>query len=108
MLHPPMLHPPMLQPLLLAYIIINYRAMLVYRWASILVVMFLVLAFPKVATCTRANVKFVLVETLASFLQFTPEALVGCVRIVRAIQVSLSVCLSVCLSFCLSVCVSVC
>ena len=81
----------MMKPLLLVYIIIHYDINLLYRWASIIVVMFLVLVFPKFATCNRHNYKYVLLETLASFLQFTPEALVGCVRIVRAVQANLVV-----------------
>ncbi|KAK7498448.1 hypothetical protein BaRGS_00010402 [Batillaria attramentaria] len=80
-----------MKPLLLVYIIIHYNTYLLYRWASIIVVMFLVLVFPKFATCNRHNYKFVLLETVASFLQFTPEAMVGCVRIVRAIQANLVV-----------------
>ncbi|XP_076461630.1 uncharacterized protein LOC143294091 [Babylonia areolata] len=79
----------MMKPLLLVYIIIHYRTSLLYTWASIIVVMFLVLVFPKFATCNRRNYRYVLLETLASFLQFTPEALVGCVRIVRAVQANL-------------------
>ena len=81
----------MMKPLLLVYILIHYKTSLLYRWASIIVVMFLVLVFPKFATCNRNNYKYVLLETLASFLQFTPEALVGCVRIIRAVQANLVV-----------------
>ena len=81
----------MMKPLLLFYIIIHYNTFLLYRSASIIIVMFLVLVFPKFATCNRHNYKYVLLETLASFLQFTPEALVGCVRIVRAVQANLVV-----------------
>ncbi|KAL8603672.1 hypothetical protein ACOMHN_017169 [Nucella lapillus] len=81
----------MMKPLLLVYILIHYRMELVYRWASIIVVMFLVLVFPKFATCNLRNYKYVLLETLASFMQFTPEALVGCVRIIRAVQANLVV-----------------
>ncbi|XP_046366202.1 glucans biosynthesis glucosyltransferase H-like [Haliotis rufescens] len=79
-----------MKPLLLAYIIIHYQTHLRYRYASIIIVMFLVLVFPKFATCTRENYKFVFLETVASILQFTPEAMVGCVRIVRAIQANIS------------------
>ncbi|XP_071089261.1 uncharacterized protein [Haliotis cracherodii] len=79
-----------MKPLLLAYIIIHYQTHLRYRYASIIIVMFLVLVFPKFATCTRENYKFVFLETVASILQFTPEAMVGCVRIVRAIQANIT------------------
>ncbi|KAK7109468.1 uncharacterized protein [Littorina saxatilis] len=81
----------MMKPMLLFYILIHFRTHLLYRWASIIVVMFLVLIFPKFATCNRRNYKYVLLETLASFVQFTPEALVGCVRIIRAVQANLVV-----------------
>lgn len=78
-----------MKPLLLIYIIIHYRTSLVYRWASIIIIMFLVLIFPKFATCNRSNYKYVLLETLASLVQFTPDSLVGCIRIVRAIHANL-------------------
>lgn len=80
-----------MKPLLLLYVVIHYNTVLRFTWASIIIVMFLVLVFPKFATCNRHNYKFVLIETIASFLQFTPEAMVGCVRIVRAIQANLVV-----------------
>ncbi|XP_046546905.1 uncharacterized protein LOC124256983 [Haliotis rubra] len=79
-----------MKPLLLAFIVIHYQTHLHYRYASIIIVMFLVLVFPKFATCTRENYKFVFLETVASILQFTPEAMVGCVRIVRAIQANIT------------------
>ncbi|KAK3095132.1 hypothetical protein FSP39_010663 [Pinctada imbricata] len=78
-----------MKPLLLFYVIIHISVHLRYRYASIILVMFMVLIFPKFATCTRKNYKYVLIETLASILQFTPEAMVGCVRIVKAVQANL-------------------
>ncbi|KAK6186312.1 hypothetical protein SNE40_008373 [Patella caerulea] len=75
-----------MKPILLLYILLHYQVNLRYRYASIIIVMFLVLIFPKFATTTRKNFKFVIIETVASILQFTPEAFVGCVRIIRAIQ----------------------
>ena len=79
-----------MKPTLLVYIIINYSAQLRYKYASLIIIMFLVVVFPKFATCTRKNYKYVLFETVASILQFTPEAMVGCVRIVRAIHANIS------------------
>ncbi|ESO91079.1 hypothetical protein LOTGIDRAFT_163607 [Lottia gigantea] len=79
-----------MKPILLLYILLHYQTSLRYRYASIIIVMFLVLIFPKFATTTRKNYKFVIIETVASILQFTPEAFVGCVRIVRAIQANVS------------------
>lgn len=79
----------MMKPFLLFYIIIHVSIHLRYRYASIIIVMFLVLLFPKFAICNKKNYKQVIVETIASILQFTPEAVVGCVRLVKAIQANL-------------------
>ena len=78
-----------MKPLLLFYVIIHVSVHLRYRYASIILVMFMVLIFPKFATCNRKNFKYVIIETVASILQFTPEAMVGCVRIIKAIQANL-------------------
>lgn len=79
-----------MKPLLLLYILLHIAVHLRYRYASIIIVMFSVLVFPKFATCNRENYKFVLLETVASILQFTPEALVGCVRIWKALYANVS------------------
>lgn len=79
-----------MKPLLMLYVIIHISVHLRYRYASIILIMFLVLVFPKFATCNRHNYKYVLLETLASFFQFTPEAMVGCVRIFKAVQANLA------------------
>ena len=79
-----------MKPALLLYIILHISVHLRYRYASIIIVMFLVLVFPKFATCNRENYKYVILETIASILQFTPEALVGCVRICRALYANVS------------------
>ena len=79
-----------MKPALLLYIILHISVHLRYRYASIIIVMFLVLVFPKFATCNRENYKYVILETIASILQFTPEALVGCVRICRAMYANVS------------------
>ena len=79
-----------MKPALLLYIILHISVHLRYRYASIIIVMFLVLVFPKFATCNRENYKYVFLETIASILQFTPEALVGCVRICRALYANVS------------------
>ncbi|KAH3787213.1 hypothetical protein DPMN_165333 [Dreissena polymorpha] len=80
----------LMKPALLLYIILQYFVYLRNRYASIIIVMFSVLVFPKFATCNRENYKFVILETMASILQFTPEALVGCVRIWRAFYANIS------------------
>lgn len=79
----------MMKPFLLFYVLIHISVHLRYRYASIIIVMFLVLVFPKFATCNKKNYKYVLIETVASILQFTPEAIVGCVRLVKAVQANL-------------------
>lgn len=80
----------LMKPALLLYILLHINVHLRYRYASIIIVMFSVLIFPKFATCNRENYKYVILETLASMLQFTPEALVGCVRIWRALYANVS------------------
>ncbi|XP_062566041.1 glucans biosynthesis glucosyltransferase H-like [Saccostrea cucullata] len=79
----------MMKPFLLFYVLIHISVHLRYRYASIIIVMFLVLVFPKFATCNKKNYKYVIIETIASILQFTPEAIVGCVRFVKAVQANL-------------------
>ncbi|XP_021378569.1 uncharacterized protein LOC110466424 [Mizuhopecten yessoensis] len=79
----------LMKPLLLFYVIIHISVHLRYRYASIIIIMFLVLVFPKFATCTKHNYKFVILESIASIVQFTPEAIIGCVRIVKAVQANL-------------------
>ena len=79
-----------MKPALLLYIILHISVHLRYRYASIIIVMFSVLVFPKFATCNRENYKYVFLETVASIVQFTPEALVGTVRIARAVYANIS------------------
>jgi hypothetical protein len=79
-----------MKPMLLLYVIIHISVHLRYRYAAIILIMFLVLVFPKFATCNRHNYKYVLLETIASIFQFTPEAMVGCVRIFKAVQANLA------------------
>ena len=80
----------LMKPILLLVIILQYTVHLRNRYVSTIIVMFCVLIFPKFATCNRENYKFVILETIASILQFTPEALVGCVRIWRAFYANIS------------------
>ncbi|KAL3863252.1 hypothetical protein ACJMK2_005017 [Sinanodonta woodiana] len=79
-----------MKPLLLLYIILHINVHLRYQYASIIIVMFIVLIFPKFATCNRKNYKGVLFETISSICQFTPEALVGTVRICRSWAANIS------------------
>lgn len=79
-----------MKPMLLLYVIIHISVHLRYRYAAIILIMFLVLIFPKFATCNRHNYKYVFLETIASIFQFTPEAMVGCVRIFKAVQANLA------------------
>ena len=79
-----------MKPLLLVFILLHIGVDLKYPNTPILVILFLVIVFPKFATCNFQNVHYVFIETIASFWQFTPEAIVGCVRIIRSIQANLS------------------
>ncbi|KAK3593052.1 hypothetical protein CHS0354_007838 [Potamilus streckersoni] len=73
-----------MKPLLFVYICIHYGVKMHYDYTPIIIIMFLVVVFPKFATCTRQNIKCVILETIGSICQFTPEAIVGIVRILRA------------------------
>jgi len=79
-----------LKPMLLAYIVVMHFVTLRYRWEPFIVVMFSIIVFPKLATCTRHNYKDVLLETGASILQFTPEAIVGTIRVLSAVKAHLA------------------
>ena len=79
-----------MKPILLLYVLLHIGIYLRYRYASIIIIMFLVLVFPKFATCNRRNYKYVLLETLASILQFTPEAILGCVRLGKAFHANIA------------------
>ena len=57
-----------------------------YEFAPICIVMFLIIVFPKLATCSWANWKPTFIETFSSIIQFTPEAVVGTIRVMRALK----------------------
>ena len=57
-----------------------------YKFAPICIVMFLIIVFPKLATCSWANWKPMFIETFSSIIQFTPEAVVGTIRVMRALK----------------------
>lgn len=78
-----------MKPLLFIYIMIHIQVKMRHPYAPIAIIMFFILVFPKFVTCNRNNLKYVILETLASFLQFTPESVVGCVRICRALQATI-------------------
>ncbi|KAL4232068.1 hypothetical protein ACF0H5_009644 [Mactra antiquata] len=73
-----------MKPLLLLYICINIGVPLKFPYLSIGIIMFLIIVFPKIAVTNRSNIKYVVLETFLSILQYTPEAVVGCVRLWRA------------------------
>ncbi|CAC5426011.1 unnamed protein product [Mytilus coruscus] len=75
-----------MKPVLLLFVVIHLFTSLTYPNAPVAVIMFLVVIFPKFATCRKYNLKYVGIESIASVLQFTPEAVTGSVRIIRAIQ----------------------
>lgn len=75
-----------MKPLLVCFIILKDFVPMYYDRAPICIVMFCILIFPKLAIVTRCNWKAVLLETVASVLQFTPESVVGSIRLVRALK----------------------
>ncbi|GAB1607584.1 uncharacterized protein LOC115219904, partial [Argonauta hians] len=80
----------LMKPFLLLFIAIHIGIELRYPIVPVFVIMFLVIVFPKFATCTTSNLKYIIIETITSVVQFTPEAIVGCVRIFRAIHANIS------------------
>lgn len=79
-----------LKPLLVSYIIMVDFVEMHYEWLPIMLVMFAIIVFPKLAVCNRSNIKGVLLETTASILQFTPESVVGTIRVLRALKAHLT------------------
>ncbi|KAL3863546.1 hypothetical protein ACJMK2_005297 [Sinanodonta woodiana] len=71
----------LMKPLLLLYIYIHCSVSLHYSYYSIIIVVFLVVVFPNLVTCSMKNYKGMLLETIVSISQFIPEAVVGSVRI---------------------------
>lgn len=80
----------LVKPLLLVYVIVHIFSSLIYPYASISLILFLIIVFPKFATCNRRNYKYVVLESFLSIMQYTPEAVTGSVRIIRALQSVLS------------------
>lgn len=74
-----------MKPCLLMYVIMMHFASLHWRWLPFVTVLFLVIVFPKFAVTSRDNLREVLLETWASLMQFTPEAVVGTIRVVSAL-----------------------
>lgn len=75
-----------MKPVLLLFVVIHLFTSLTYPNAPVAVIMFFVVIFPKFATCNKRNFKYVCIESIASVLQFTPEAITGSVRIIRAFK----------------------
>lgn len=80
----------LMKPFLLLYICITAGGYMKYPYISIIVVMFTILIFPKFAVCNRKIYKHVILETIASILQYTPEAVVGTIRLCRAVYANIS------------------
>lgn len=79
-----------LKPMLLLYIVLMHFVAMRWKWTPLILVMFSILVFPKLATCYRHNYKDVMLETVASLLQFTPEAIVGTIRVLSAVKAHLA------------------
>jgi len=79
-----------LKPMLLAYIVVMHFVTMRAKWAPLIIVMFCIIVMPKFAIMSRHNWKAVMLETGASFLQFTPEAIVGTIRVLSAVKAHLA------------------
>jgi len=75
-----------LKPMLLVYILVMHFVKMHHPWTPFFAVMFSIIIFPKFATCTRYNYADVILETFASLLQFTPEAVIGSMRVMSAVK----------------------
>mmetsp|Transcript_104449 Transcript_104449/g.184982 ORF Transcript_104449/g.184982 Transcript_104449/m.184982 type:complete len:2227 (-) Transcript_104449:48-6728(-) len=74
-----------MKPCLLLYVILMHFAELHWRLLPFFTVLFMVLVAPKFAVMRRSNCREVLLETWASIMQFTPEAVVGTIRVMSAL-----------------------
>jgi len=72
--------------MLVLYIVVVDIVDMYYQKLPLVIVMFLLIVFPKFAVCSRHNYDSAFVETIASILQFTPEAVIGSVRVIRALH----------------------
>jgi hypothetical protein len=79
-----------MKPLLLLYFLIQTQTTLYHKHIPLIAVLFLVILFPNLARITCSNWKLVLIENVTSIIQFTPEAIVGCVRLARAALATVS------------------
>ena len=73
-----------MKPLLLVYILLQNKAALFSAWIPLALVAWVVIIFPKFAIITRSNWPSVLIETVASILQYTPEPLIGTMRVIQS------------------------
>eukprot|EP00928_Gymnodinium_smaydae_P010387 TRINITY_DN13909_c0_g1_i1.p1 TRINITY_DN13909_c0_g1~~TRINITY_DN13909_c0_g1_i1.p1 ORF type:complete len:2259 (-),score=552.00 TRINITY_DN13909_c0_g1_i1:69-6794(-) len=75
-----------MKPLMLLYICLFSMVRTHYPLAPFVLIMFFLICFPKFATMNRYNWHAVILETTCAILQFTPEAVVGTVRVIRAVK----------------------
>lgn len=81
-----------MKPLLLLCILLHWKATLYFSYLPIAIMMFIVIILPKLPITNRNNFHLVILESFSSIMQFTPEAIVGCVRIFRAYQANICKC----------------
>mmetsp|Transcript_91460 Transcript_91460/g.167880 ORF Transcript_91460/g.167880 Transcript_91460/m.167880 type:complete len:2228 (-) Transcript_91460:33-6716(-) len=75
-----------LKPMLLLYIVVMHFSVMKWKWTPLATVMFAIVIFPKFCTLNRNNWVDVILETGASILQFTPEGIVGTIRVLSALK----------------------
>lgn len=72
----------LLKPSLLLYIVLQTMVpnLLWYPWQPICIVMFMLLVLPKFAIARWGNLHLLVLDTICSILQFTPEPIMGTLR----------------------------
>ena len=75
-----------LKPALLGYILIRSLAAqyLYYEFAPIITMMILIIVIPKIPIIRWNNIHYIMIETICSILQFTPEPITGTMRAFKA------------------------
>ncbi|XP_077993973.1 uncharacterized protein LOC144447765 [Glandiceps talaboti] len=78
------------KPLLLFYLILQVNVYCIYPYLSFITVMIIVIVLPKIAVLRFDNIHLIIFETLCAILQYTPEAVVGTVRLIMAVKANIS------------------
>ena len=81
-----------LKPVLLVYClgsVFTIQTFLYFPWVPLLVIMFGLLVFPKIAVW-KSGFWNLTVETLCAFFQYTPEPIMGTIRVLKSFHIHIS------------------